>query len=238
MPREITQEQFDALEAEHGKGNVLVLTTEDQSGDEFAFRRFTADDVTRMLAWKDDARADFLAAGMRLALLSPDAPAGGKGPVADSKLSAEAKSALIAERNRLAAVIKAAPAQEDVLSVSLARLCGYGWKYEVSAEDKSLLVISPRYGLSQSCADETFTLTARPLEAKEYAEYRRLSQVGAGGEDDRYAFRVAASGLEKDELARLYAWLPIAAGQAIAGMGSARGVTLKKFASSSPAPKE
>jgi hypothetical protein len=235
--REITEAQFLALEAEHGEGNVLVVSDPDGGADDFAFRRYTEADVTQILQWEADGRADCLALGMKLALLCPDAPRAGKGPAADFKLPKEEQSAMAAERSRFDAALKVGPAQGDIFALQVARACGYGWGYDLAPSDPSLLIVKPRTGIGQSFDPETHVLGVRAFTEQEYSEYRRLSLHGGAGEDDRYAFKVAVSGGAKDELAKRYAFLPVAVGKIIPGLGASRGVSLKKFSRSSPAPR-
>lgn len=235
--REISEAQFAALEDEHGEDRVLVVQDPDGGCDEFAFRRFSEADVTQILQWEADGRADCLALGMRLALLCPDAPRAGKGPAADLKLSKDEQQARISEKARLDSALKVGPAQVDILALQVARACGYGWGYEIDPGDPSLLIVKPRTGIGQSFDPENYVLRVRPFNEKEYSEYRRLSLHGGAGEDDRYAFKIAVSGDDKDALACRFAFLPAAIGKIIPGLGASRGVSLKKFSRSSPAPR-
>lgn len=235
--REISEAQFVALEAEHGEDRVLVVQDPDGGCDEFAFRRFSEADATQILQWEADGRADCLALGMRLALLCPGAPRAGKGPAADLKLSKDEQATRTSEKARLDAALRLGPAQADILALQVARACGYGWGYELDPSDPSFLIVKPRTGIGQSFDPETYALRVRPFSEKEYAEYRRLSLHGGAGEDDRYAFGVAVSGDDKDSLAKQFAFLPVAVGKIIPGLGASRGVTLKKFARSSRTPK-
>lgn len=235
--REITEAQYLALEAEHGEDRVLVVSDPDGNADEFAFRRYNEADIAQTLQWEADGRADCLALGMKLALLCPDAPRAGKGPASDFKLPKDEQSLMAAERSRFDAALKIGPAQADIFALQVARACGYGWGYDFEPADPSLLIVKPRTGIGQSFDPEAYVLRVRPFSEKEYGEYRRLSLHGSAGEDDRYAFKVAVSGDDRDALAAKFAFLPAAIGKIILGLGASRGVSLKKFSRSSQAPR-
>lgn len=225
----ITEEQVKQLEQHHGQGMVFVLCAGD---DEFAFRRPSDLDIDLALADLGAGKFTHHEECAIRCLLAADASAAG-GAVADKITPPE----LVAERLRLRALWKAAPFTRDNISVGFAEMVG--WNMECDAQN----IGGGRYKItartqeaSQYGADISVELTARILTPEEYSEQRKRGQTMNEGAAERYCYAKQVDSPNRDEVARLYPYLPIALGKTILPtLGSeGRSVRVKKFGAGQP----
>jgi hypothetical protein len=237
--REISEEQVQQLEKFHGSGMVVVLSVGD---DDFAFRRLRQVDVDLVL---EGLAAQQYAAHEQMAVnsaLCVEAPAAGQSPELDKTLPKEQQEAIVSERMRLAGLFSQANLLRDWVGMGLAQACGFGAQVQCDPQPGDVYKITASSASDEkSVAGDTWTLSvsARKLTAKEYAEVRRLRMVGSEGASERYAWKQAVSGPNKDEVARLYPYAVIGIGRSIDTLGAegfGKGVRVKKFKAGSQDP--
>lgn len=240
--REITAEQYAALEQVHGKDMVVLLTVGE---DDVAFRRPTELDVDILLEAKGRGEHSYLEECAAGCLLSPEAPRAGVSVEANQRLPEAEQGALVTEKQRLRALWKSAPLLRDSVPMAWAELCGWGMSYEAKPLGGGRYRITARPNAHSAMDSEALVeLTARVFSPHEYSEWRKKSQTEPEGHAERYAWRTlvegpAGDGRSREEIARVHPFLPLGLGQAtLPALGSeGRAVRPKKFgAGQAPQP--
>lgn len=232
--REITAEQFAALEQVHGKDMVVLLTVGE---DDYAFKRPAEVDIDLLLEAKGRGEHNYLEECAAGCLLSPDAPRAGVSVEANKQLPEVERGALITEKQRLRALWMSAPLLRDSVPMAWADLCGWGLSYDAKPLGGGRYGVTARPGKHSSMDPAILVeLTARVFSPHEYAEWRKKSQTEPEGHAERYAWRTlvegaAGDGRSRDEIARTQPFLVLGLGQStLPALGSeGRAVRPKKF---------
>lgn len=234
---QITLEQVQELEQHHGKG-IVVLTVGD---DDFAFRRPTETEVSYALGEQAAGAVRFLENLALRCVVAVEAPRAGQpakmgadGKALPDGVSGDEKAALVAEKGRLEFLWQDAQEFRDSLPTLFCAACG-GNPVVVSTllpDGRYELQVSSNTNVTDWIEPWTFTVTARRPVAAQFDEYRRLKTLGGDGDAPRYLWNKLVESSAKADLARLYPFAVIAAGDELSGLGvNGRSVRVKKFSS-------
>lgn len=232
--RTITEEQFSALEAVHGKGMVVPISVGE---DDLVFRRPTELDIDILLEAKSRGEHSHLEEAAMACLLCPDAPRAGVSIEQNKSLPEAEQNLLIEEKQRLRALWNAAPLLRDSVSMGWAELCGWGLGYDAKPLGGGRYTITARAGKAASMdSGVSIDLTATVFTSLDYSAWRKKSQTEPEGSAERFAWRTlventAADGRGRDEIARTYPFLVLGLGQSLLpALGTeGRSVRPKKF---------
>jgi hypothetical protein len=218
MAREITAEQFAALEEVHGQGMVVTLSVGE---DDFAFRRPGENDVDLVLAGKAEVLLSYHEECAIRCLLAPEAPKVKNLPEEDVERPAAERQLLVAEKERMRALWAQAPFLRDAVGVGFAELCGWGLelasaplgggRYRITARTPARATVDGQIEVE---------LTARVFTGAEYSEFRKRAMTSPEGVAERYAWKTLVSSGNKEEVARRYPYLVISVGQLLQTLGS------------------
>lgn len=235
--RKITEQQFAELEKVHGAGMVIPMEIGE---DDFVFRRPTELDLDILLEQKDRGEHSYLEECCKHCILAPDAPRAGVDTAQDKLLTPEEQAEIVAERQRLSGLWKAAPLLRDSVSLSWAELCGWGMSYDATPAGGGQYHVAVRAGTHcRMEPDAALDLTARVFSPLEYSEWRKRKQASPEGVAERYAWDTLVQSGNKNDIARTYPFVVLGAGGSVLpGLGSeGKTVRPKKFGSGlSPLP--
>ncbi len=231
MNREITEEEYAALESQHGAGNVLVLNV---GPEQFAFKRYDHGAAMTMLRRRDEGAKDWLEFAARYALLCPTAPAAGKSPGKDSLLSGDERAAMMAERAAFESSLDAAPSNGDKIGQDLAQFEGYQATVKPGESEGGVYHVEIEFPEDAQVAP--FALQMRRLTRGEYSSYRdKIGEVEhalqiLGTEKDPGIFALSCIDNRRAEVLERWPLLAYGLGRMAIGLGAeARAVSLKKF---------
>jgi hypothetical protein len=202
----ITREQFQALEAVHGKGRILVVVAGAEGTAErveFACRRLDAAEWAVFLGFKrkkDDASAENM---LRRAVVGTD------------------KESTAAEKAWLMTALNEDPQLGDWWGLQL--LAAAGWQAELTEEKQD----DGSYLLTAKVDGQEYSVTAKRLSRAQWQEYRRELGKGQDAAADVLAFRLG-TGLEVENFDLVPALLGVF-GDRISGLGTKGGAAPKSF---------
>lgn len=230
----ITQEQFEALEAAHGKNQVLVLSI---GKDEFAFRRPNQIDADYALSDKDKGNLSWMEAALLSCALCPTKPTENKAPTeGKAKYTRPECPELVEICSQIEAIWKEAPLCSDTLPLVWLQSCGYGTQIDSKKIGAGLYEVTVSSNPNLGADEWSYTLKARSLAKPQYEKLRKL-QMEEDYAAEKYAFDVGVTeiaGISKAEFKSLYPFAPIGIGTLIRTLGAeARGVSVKKFGAGS-----
>jgi hypothetical protein len=231
---QISYEQFQLLELNHGKGMVTILSIGD---DDFVFRKPSTMQVSHALECQAKGILGFREEITMGCVVSADLPSAG---VAGQKKDAEDKEVLAGEKERLGSILESAQSFRDDLSIQFAWTCGSSPRLDCEAlgNERYKLTLRPNSNAEDlDIAWGPVELIARKATRPEYNKYRQLNVEGTEGEAELFLWDKLIESANKADTARLYPFAVIAIGGFLPTLGSdGRSVRIKKF-SAGPAPE-
>lgn len=241
---EITKEQFDALEAIHGKNHVLILSIGE---DEFAFRRPSEVDVDFALNEQERGGVEWMENALIGCVLCPSVPTANKAKKEKSEPTGPCPE-LAAIRAQIHAIWASAPLCRDTLPLAWFQSCGWNQSLASKPIGQGKYDVRSASNTDLGAEEWAYSLTVRILTSAEYNHLRKL-QLQEGVSAERFAFskcvtlirpvlssdpEVLGDALAPSDFAALYPAAVIGIGRLVRSLGAeSRSVSVKKFGAGS-----
>lgn len=241
---EITKEQFDALEAIHGKNHVLILSIGE---DEFAFRRPSEVDVDFALDEKERGSVEWMENALIGCVLCPSVPTANKAKKEKTEPTGPCPE-LAAIRAQIHAIWASAPLCRDTLPLAWFQSCGWNQSIDSKPLGQGKYEVRSASNTDLGAEEWTYSLTVRILTSVEYNHLRKL-QLQEGVSAERFAFskcvtlirpvlssdpEVLGDAMAPSDFAALYPTAVIGIGRLVRSLGAeSRSVSVKKFGAGS-----
>jgi hypothetical protein len=231
---QITEQQFAALEQYHGQGMIIILTV---GGEDFAFRRPNQDQVNHALEAQANDIDTYREELARLCVVSAAMPdAGAEG----APVTAEARAALTAEKERLDALWESAQSFRDEVSIPFAWSCGSSPQLDSTplGGGRYKLTLTPNSSAAEFGVDwGPIEIVARKPSRPDYDDFKRKKITGAEGEAELLLWSRLVESANKADVARMFPFAAVATGNFLPTLGSdGRSVRVKKFGSGPALP--